>query len=356
MRLLIWLHRWLGGVLGLVLVVLALSGTALVWEDAWIGVPGADDAPVTGPVALARAVEAARDHGAKLDRITFAGDAFGLHQAAYADGSGAYIDGSGRIVDAWRGMWGRPELWLFDLHHYLLAGETGKVVAGIAGLAGLFFTVSGSIIWWRTRRTFVFRLWPRRFSRSAIVRQHRDLGIVAAPVLAVLLLTGAAMIFEPVRNALTFPFAERAPASREPSSRIAPGDVPQLLAEAQGIYPAAQPRRLQFTEDGLVLRMKQPFEWTPNGRTYLREQAGQIAIDAPDGRFDKAAMSEKFYPVHSGKVGGLAWKLALSAAGLALAMMGLFTVYSFWRNPNARPVSGQERAAPAPALEPAANP
>ena len=355
MRLLIWLHRWLGGALGLVLVILALSGTALLWEDAWIGVPGAESPPVNEPEALARAVEVARHHGRSLDRITFAGDTFGLHQAAYADGSGAYIDGSGQIVDTWQTMWGRPELWLFDLHHYLLAGETGKIVAGLAGLAGLFFTLSGAIIWWRTRRTFALRLWPRRFSRSAIVRQHRDLGILVAPLLVLAFLTGAAMIFEPVKGALTAPFGARAPAPHAPAPRIAPGDVEQLLAKAQGIYPAAQPRRLQFTADGLVLRLRQPFEWTPNGRTYLRERDGQIATDAPDGSFDKDAMSEKFYPVHAGKVGGIVWKLALTLAGLALAMLGLFTTFSFWRDPRARPLRPGYVAPSSPGLKPAAN-
>lgn len=336
MRLLIWLHRWLGAVLGLVLIVLALSGTALVWEEAWIGVPGADAAPADDAKALAPIVEAARDHAPALDRITFASDGFGLHQAVYADGGGAYIDSGGRIAVQWQNGWERPELWLFDLHHHLLAGETGEIIAGLVGLAGLFFVVSGAIIWWRTRRTFAFRLWPKRFSRSAIVRQHRDLGIVAAPLLAVLFLTGAAMIFQPVKAALTAPFSDRAPAKQDGEWRIEPGNPAQLLTQAAGIYPAAQPRRLQFTEDGLVLRLRQDFEWTPNGRTYLRETGGTIVIDAPDGTLDKDAVSEKFYPVHSGKVGGTAWKLALTFAGLALAMLGLFTVFSFWRDPRDR--------------------
>ena len=356
MRLLIWLHRWLGAVLGLVLVVLALSGTALVWEEAWIGVPGADADPETGPAALSRAVEAARAHAPGLDRITFASDDFALHQAVYADGSGAYIGGSGQITDQWQSAWERPELWLFDLHHHLLAGETGEIVAGVAGLAGLFFTLSGAIIWWRTRRTFAFRLWPRRFSRSAIIRQHRDLGIVVAPLLTLLFLTGAAMIFEPVRVGLTAPFGERPPSHAGRAARIDPGDAEQLLSQALSIYPTARARRLQFTEDGLVLRLRQDFEWTPNGRTYLREGNGRIAMDAPDGTLDKEAVSEKFYPVHSGKVGGLLWKLALTFAGLALTMLGLFAMISFWRAPRSGPVRRNSGPAATAGFEPAPNP
>lgn len=104
-----------------------------------------------------------------------------------------------------------------------------------------------------------------------------------------------------------------------------------LLAQGQRLYPDAAIRRLQFSEDGLVLRLKQPFEWTPNGRTYLRAHGGPLTIDAPDGTMDKAAFSEKFYPLHSGKVGGIFWKIALTFAGLALAVLGIFTLLSFWR-------------------------
>jgi len=39
----------------------------------------------------------------------------------------------------------------------------------------------------------------------------------------------------------------------------------------------------------------------------------------------------KVYPLHAGRVGGLAWRLALSFAGLALFMLGSFTFWSFWQ-------------------------
>jgi len=98
-------------------------------------------------------------------------------RALPAANAGAYADQAGNVVATWQSQWERPEIWLFDFHHHLFAGDTGETVAGIAGIAGLFFVLSGIILWWRTRKTFEFRLWPRRMSRPAIVRQHRDLGI-----------------------------------------------------------------------------------------------------------------------------------------------------------------------------------
>jgi uncharacterized iron-regulated membrane protein len=125
MQLLSWLHRWTGGIVGILLAVIGLSGTVLLWEESWIMLPGADQPVVADPVALGEAVAAARKAGPELSRITFASEEIGLHQAIYADGSGAYLNQDGVLVERWASRWDRPELWLFDLHHYLLMGEAG---------------------------------------------------------------------------------------------------------------------------------------------------------------------------------------------------------------------------------------
>lgn len=325
------LHRWAGATTGLILIVMGLSGIALVWEGEWIGLPAADDPVVASPTSLARTVKAASTHHEGLTRITFASDELSLHQAAYSDGSGAYFDQTGNIVDEWSGICGRPELWIFDLHHYLFAGEAGEIVVGVAGIAGVLFIVSGTILWWRTRRTFSFRLWPKRMSRSAIVRQHRDLGIVMTPVLFLTMLTGSAMIFEPVAAAIVAPLPERSSLSRTLDARLTQDDMSGFFDIAGRSFPNAEIRRLQLSNEEATLRLRQPFEWTPNGRTYVRiERSGAVTIDAPDGTIDQQSVSEKFYPIHSGKVGGLAWKVVLTLTGLSLTLLGALACFSFW--------------------------
>jgi hypothetical protein len=42
-KLLALLHRWTGGIVGLLLAVIGLSGTVLVWEESWIRLAGAHD-------------------------------------------------------------------------------------------------------------------------------------------------------------------------------------------------------------------------------------------------------------------------------------------------------------------------
>ena len=77
MRALLWLHRWTGGIVGILLAIIGLSGTVLLWEDAWIMLPGADEPVMNDPAALGIVIERALEAGPDLSRITFAGEEIG---------------------------------------------------------------------------------------------------------------------------------------------------------------------------------------------------------------------------------------------------------------------------------------
>ena len=199
MKLLSFLHSWAGGLIGLLLALLGLSGTILVWEDQWIALPHSNEAIVQDAAALSRIVDAA---GSDLSRITFAEEGMSLHHLVFRDGSGAYVSQNGVVVDRWQSQWERPELWLFDFHHHLFAGDAGEWATGIAGIIGLLFLVTGVILWWRSRRAFRPRLLPRSWAPGPIVAHHRDIGVVASPFLLVSLVTGIMMLFLPLRTAM----------------------------------------------------------------------------------------------------------------------------------------------------------
>ena len=339
MRLLSLLHRWVGAVVGALLALLGVTGALLVWRDALTFVPHASDRPAQDPVSLGRVVDALAGGEKQVDRVTFAGDGLGVHQAIFADGSGAYLDQTGRVVAQWASSWERPELWLFDLHHRLFLGDFGETVTGIAGLIGLFFVVSGIILWWRMRSRFRPRLWPVKMTPGAIVHHHRDLGVLTAPLLLLSLLTGVMMVLPAVGEFLLSPLGpEQRP--RVPTALIAPAptrDLEKLFVVAATRFPDAEPRRLQWPRSPgkpIVLRLRQSFEWTPNGRTYLYCDPGTLEVigeaDAATAGLHASAR-EKLYPLHAAKVGGLAWKLAMTASGLALALLGSLAVYGFWR-------------------------
>lgn len=339
-------HRWLGGVLGLVLTVLGLSGTLLLHKAWWVSVPGR---PVPADTDLALVVGRTMAGPDAPRSILFASDEIPFHRLSFDDGAGGYVDATGRMVARWTGVWDRPELWLFDLHHHLLAGETGEIVAGVAALAGLVFVLTGLWLWWPTRRTFRLRALPKRMSRPAVVRHHRDLGAVVAPLLLLSFVTGAMMIFDPVRITLLslWSSAQEMEAAAEPpgtgQAELA-SSLPwaAMLATAQTRFPDAEPRVLSLPRkagDPVTLRVRRTHEWLPNGRTTLwfRPDTGALIEARDEARLPAGSrLFNKVYPLHAAKVGGLTYRLTMTLAGLALVLLGSLTVWTFWFRRSAR--------------------
>ena len=342
MKLLDTLHRWTGGLIGLVLALMGLSGTILLYEHLWIGFPGTGD-PLRGDLTTVAATTEKLMATPGAQGIIYADARFGLHQLRFAEGEGAYASQSGEIVTRWASQWERPELWIFDFHHHLFAGDNGEWVIGIAGLCGLFFVISGVILWWRTRKTFQFRLWPKRMSRPAIVMHHRDLGVVVAPLLLISIVTGTMMIFRPFAMAMIAPFgspAEAVKAIEPPKYKGGPltekPDYTAMLTEARRRFPDAEFRILSLPRkagEPISLRMRQQAEWLPNGRSTLWFDAatGEVlgardALALPSG----AQAFNMAFPIHAGKVGGWAWRIILTISGLSLTMLGSFAVWTFW--------------------------
>ena len=61
---------------------------------------------------------------------------------------------------------------------------------------------------------------------------------------------------------------------------------------------------------------------------------GGVTIEDAATANGGARAGEKLYPLHSAKVGGLAWKLMMTVSGLSLTMLGLFAFWSFWKRKN----------------------
>jgi YD repeat-containing protein len=108
-----------------------------------------------------------------------------------------------------------------------------------------------------------------------------------------------------------------------------------MLGEAKARFPEATLRRLTIPSKASQpwsVRMRQPSEWTPNGRTtlYFDGSGRLLRIDDPATGSSASSINEKLYPVHTAKVGGLIWKLLMTMSGLALTVLGSLTTWSFW--------------------------
>ena len=345
MRLLAWLHRWTGGLIGLLLALLGATGTLLLWKEQYLGLTlgGGKAAPISGAAHYAAITGTMLESASGTPRnIIFAHDGLALNSLSDTDGGGFYADQSGRFLAGWSSSWDRPETFLFDLHHHLLIGDTGELFTGIAGLIGLAFVVTGLILWWRTRRTFKPRLWPARMTRSAIIRQHRDLGTLMAPLLVLTMLTGVMLTLRPVAYFLLSPLSsieEIQAATARPQVKGGPAeniDWASIYRTAEQHFPQAELRITSFPRESgdlVALRMKQPSEWLPNGRTLLWfDPATARLIDSRDANRHPVGLKifNLAYPLHAAKVGGWAYKLLQTLTGLTLTLLGSLAVWSFW--------------------------
>ncbi|MFO6445876.1 PepSY-associated TM helix domain-containing protein [Erythrobacter sp. NE805] len=347
-------HRWLGGLVGLGLAVLGLTGAALLWKPWWVGVPLAPHAP-SDAETLAM-IEAAGRLGARY--VTLPSAEFGAGQAGLAaEGAGAYLAHDGTLLARWGSIWDRPETFLFDLHHHLLMGKTGELLSGWLGIAAVLFCVTGLVLWWPTRRTFRLRALPPRMTRPAVIRHHRDIGAVLALPILLAGLTGALMVLKPLGSAVVAPLSPAGEVAawqaKPPTPAVAAStlDWAAILAAARARFPDAELRMIVWPKapgEAVTIRMRRPTEWHPNGRTTLTLASDGTLLTARDATAAPLAIRAQnaLYPLHSTRMAGSAMALPLrivmTLAGLGLALLGSLAVVTFWR----RTFSQPDRPAP----------
>lgn len=332
MRMVRTVHRWCGALLALFLIVIGLTGALSVFRGdlprvQYSAARSAPADPAQFGAALAR-FEA--DGGGPVRSVKFAPYALGVHRVYLEGGAGAFIDGAGAVVARWKSG-ARPEDFILNLHHKLLAGERGETVVGLIGIAGAGMVVTGLWLWWPARRGFALRLWPRSWSRLSLVASHRNLGILIALPLALQFVTGVAMVFEkPLARAIGV--ADKLPAGL--SSGTAAPDWPAIVAGATAAYPdgavriAATPRS---PGGSFTVRLQRPGDLNPEGSTVVAlDAAGQVLARYDAGtvgagqRFLDAALG-----LHAGDWGGLASRLLVAATGAGLAFTALIAGIAF---------------------------
>jgi uncharacterized iron-regulated membrane protein len=358
-----------GLVLSVVLLVLALSGSALVYKEAWWRVVHPELRG--GPPDLTHADHAAGVAGAQqrfgeeLRSVKFPEPGVPAYHLYLQDGE-AFLAPDGRtVIDRWR-PGERPASFLFDLHAHLLAGDAGERVGGVVALLGVVLVVSGVILWWPARRRFrLTGLLPGGLSRRQLLPSHRDMGLLATPLLLILLLTGAGIVFYGTAGALLNGLmgggevrSEAAPAGDGSAGLPGPESAPltaSMLADVARAFPDARPVFYYPPDEAATrpvhgFRLKRPCELHPNGRTWVYlDGAGTVlrTVDActqPPGQRSLHAL----YPLHAGKSGSGPYKAAVFAGGLVLAWISASGALAYLAGLRA----ARRRARPPPVASP----
>ncbi|MBL8553103.1 MAG: PepSY domain-containing protein, partial [Phenylobacterium sp.] len=298
-------------------------------------------AELAGIIALSEA----RFGTGTISSIVFASPDAAWSEVRLADGHHAWVDHRAGVVREFtQADWAIE--WVFDLHHQLLSGDTGELVVGGVGLATALMAVSGLILWWPARRSFTAAVVPKRKGRAGWLAAHRDLAVMAAPMVFVSTLTGATMALPDLSRPLF-----QAPAPKGPKVAVAASGAtnwPAALAQAQARFPGAVVRMaIPARKPGQAasFRMRQAGEWHTNGRT-------TVFFDPADGRIVSAydAMAQNTgarvynsaWPVHTARYGGPVWKALIIVGGLSLAALALYGGEAYRRKlfPARRPPIG----------------
>ncbi len=340
-------HLYAGLALSLLLFVLALTGSALAYKDAYWRLVYPElrgPSPELGNQERAAAITAAAEHfGDRLRSVKMPVPGVAAYHL-YLEGGEAFLSLDGaRVIDEWQPR-DRLMALLFDLHAHLLAGEAGERVGGVIALLGAALVVTGVVLWWPARRRFGLRhALPSGWKRRWLIQWHRDLGALFTPLLAVLLLTGAGIVFYEATGRVLHVLlpdgrlsAAPAPATPflEESSRagVGPGATglagTEILSRVHEAFPDA---RLVFyyppsdADPRHGFRLQRPCEIHPNGRSYLYLDAAGGVIERTDAC--AAAPADRtlhaLYPLHAGKTGGEIYRFLTFMGGLALAALAL---------------------------------
>ncbi|MEH2121402.1 PepSY-associated TM helix domain-containing protein [Nostoc sp.] len=350
------LHRYIGLAIGLIAIIIGLTGSLLVFHDEisdfllhrQIGTitPGGKRLPVE--VILNQVKTAyANQPGVTIDRIYMSAKpnapAVVVPRKQENDLAELYVNPyTGVVLGNSQEIFSERFFYVvYELHYSLLAGKTGYAIAGIAALLMCILSITGILLWPGWRKLFNgFKIKLDAHPKRVNFDIHKVAGIVTAIFIALTGFTGFCWNFsdytKPIIYAVTF---TRKPAS-EPVSVPVPGKTPLQLTDqlktARATFPNAMLGTIYFPrkpEDALSIRFKLPQDDDENGQSYvyLDQYSGKVLrvdniLEMPLG--DRVLNS--FEPLHYGTFGGIPTRILYVFVGLAPLIL-FITGFVMWQ-------------------------
>lgn len=326
-----WLHRTLGLLCVLYVLMASATGSLLLFKNEILGLVHHQLGPPPPNVIDQAQLLAQRLPSGSFRSIKFPDEALSAFVVYLPHYRTALYDphtlvplpdrfGANRIFDL-----------IFELHHYLLAGETGTIISGAFGIMIVALVSIGIYLWWWPwrRRWSIGHAVPRRPTRTWRLYAHHTLGILAAPVLLIAAATGAAVIFhKQAQSALVALLGN----GTGPQLQQARGTLAEVTRKA---FPGATPRVLipaPAKGGPVTLRVRMEKELHPNGRSSVSyDSMARRALESsaePDSGTGNRAFN-LLYPLHIGSLGGITMRL-LWLLGAVLAFVSAWQGLRSW--------------------------
>jgi uncharacterized iron-regulated membrane protein len=246
-------HLWLGLTLGVLGVLIGITGSILVYDDDLDAAFNPQRYAISGTQAnlppsgylgnAAKALEGrARPSLVRMPKEE------GWPVVVFARGKGdsgfsrVYVDPpTGRVLEVVAG--GGFLAWAHTFHENLTLREyNGREIVGAVGIAMLISSLSGLYLWWPARGRFRASLGFRR-GFTLTRNLHYFFGFYSALVLGMLSFTGIFLAYTDAGRTVVAAFAPVSPPARniqspESSSEGKPVAVDEAVAIAQALFPA----------------------------------------------------------------------------------------------------------------------
>jgi uncharacterized iron-regulated membrane protein len=340
------IHLYLGLSLGLVTVVLGLTGSLLVFRheiDAALSPslilvePGRAR---LGPAELVSRVEAAYPDD-QIKTLNVPSDS--RHAVEFwmkRDAIKVYVDPySGKVLGDRkddRSLMG----WIFKVHTELFSGHTGETVAGVSGLALVMLAATGLIVWWPRKRQKIVAGLKVKFGAGAkrtTYDLHRAVGFWACALLSLIGATGAALVFPDQAKAISYlVFAGQGAPGKPNSTQGTSKPVADLIASALTAMPEGEISRLMFPAkagEPFIIRKRTPNEIHPNGMNYVFVDpvtAKVLRVDRDNGENPALSAMNLRYPLHIGLYAGNVSRVLHALVGLTPSLLAVTGVLVWW--------------------------
>ena len=342
------LHLWLGISSGLVVFIVALTGSILVFEEELepviyrklhvVEVPK-DQSPL--PMDNLHATVASAYPKQRIARIAIEPHPdrtviFGLVKGKKEKDvlSVAVNPYTAEITDTRRENESFFHIVL-QLHRYLCLEDTGKLITGVACVMFLVIMITGLVLWWPNRKQTKQRLtikWGAKFKRLNW-DLHAVFGFYVLPFTFLIALTGLVWSYKWVNNMIYLAFdgkpqqKREAPANMGITNAASTGTLAKITAETNRLLP--HPGRIQFTlpeSDSLSITISKV-----NENASIANVVDFLYFDQNDGHllskrlYDDETTGMKVrrlvFPIHTGSLWGLPTKILALIVALFTATL-----------------------------------
>lgn len=346
-----WLHLWLGLVAGIVLIVVALTGCILAFEDELTPIiyaheqkiePAEVKLSVDSLVSIAKSTYPKK----KIFRLYLPAEqnrsvkvTFGTKKKGY---DFLYINQyNGKILSKGKEN-NRFFAVVLNLHRFLLAGTVGKTITGISCAITFFMTLSGLYLWWPgNKKALKQRLKIKTDASNK--RLNWDLhavgGFYAMIFLFVITLTGLIWSYDFVENLMFKIFdgkKETTELVKEPEGKIKKqADIYEsVINSTNSVYPYSGEIMITFPD-----KKGKPFLVSKENSESVIHRVNQVYLDSRTAMiikplaFNSLSLGTQIRkmnkPIHTGSILGWPTKIIAFLTALITASLPI-TGFLIW--------------------------